>query len=132
MALAAVRAAVRAALALGRFLRAWWARISSRCTSTSSSLSSSFLTCAWPRVNDLPLQLALHKHQLLEWGAWPVLGPPHCAGACHAVLGCRVRPAIAWLLASAVEAVAPLGHADERRYCLAVHCWSLSDLAAVR
>ena len=45
MELAAVRAAVRAAFALGRFLRAWWALVSSRCTSTSSSLSSRRLTC---------------------------------------------------------------------------------------
>lgn len=46
MALAAARPAVSAALALGRFRRAWWVRLSSRCTSTSSSLSSSFFTCA--------------------------------------------------------------------------------------
>lgn len=46
MALAAVRAAVSAALALGTLRSAWCARLSSRWMSTSSSLSSRRLTCA--------------------------------------------------------------------------------------
>lgn len=45
MALAAVREAVRAALALGKFFSAWWVRLSSRWMSSSSSLSSSRFTC---------------------------------------------------------------------------------------
>ena len=45
MALAAVRAAVSAALALGALRRAVCTRLSSRWMSTSSSLSSSRFTC---------------------------------------------------------------------------------------
>ena len=44
MAFALVRAAVRAALDLGRFRSEWWILLSSRWMSTSRSLSSSFFT----------------------------------------------------------------------------------------
>ena len=52
MALAAVRAAVRAAFAFGWFRSEWCVRLSSRCTSTSSSLSSSFFTCRFQGLLD--------------------------------------------------------------------------------
>lgn len=45
MAFDAARADVKAAFAFGIFSRAWWIRLSTSRISTSSSLSSSFLTC---------------------------------------------------------------------------------------
>ena len=56
MALAAVRAAVSAALALGRLRSAWCARLSNKWMSTSSSLSSSRFTCA-PGKGHTPLSV---------------------------------------------------------------------------
>lgn len=71
MELAAVLAAVRAALALGRFLRAWWARVSSRCTSTSSSLSSRRFTCRQQRRfqelnSDITSTRAFHSRRSVQ------------------------------------------------------------------
>ncbi len=84
MALAAVLDAVRAALALGRFLRAWCVRLSSRWMSSSSSLSSRRFTVH-----------STHRHQAASLRA-----PQGCQGSnrvppscCGARLHCRLHGA---------------------------------------